>query len=702
MRTSVRSGIAAIFMLFLLAALAAAASAQEQEKDATATLPLKRIVLFNAGVGFFEHAGPVRGTAEAEFQFHVEDINDLLKSMVVQDLGGRISTVSYASKDPIAKTLRSFAIDLTENPTLADLLNQVRGQRVALEVPDKLTGMIVGVEKKKRKVAEDEVIEVDMLNLLGDEGLRWLPLDTVNRIQFLDEKVDAEFRKALALLATARATDKKIVTLKFQGEGEREVRVGYIQEAPVWKTSYRLVLDKDKPPFLQGWAIVENTTESDWTDVDLTLVSGRPISFTMDLYEPLYVPRPEEQLELYASLRPQRYEQDLAQKEKEFVRKAEVAMERQAAAPPSPGAPAAARARRAGEADRMGLAGAYAVEAKQADKKMDLGRGVQAVATAGEVGELFRYDIGMPVTLPRQQSAMLPIVNQEVKGEKLSIYNSSVHPKHPLNGVRLTNSTDLHLMQGPITVFDDSVYAGDAMINDLPPGSERLISYAMDLNLEVAAQTKSQPDQIVSLRLVKGTMLITRKFHRAVEHTLKNSGDEAKKVLLEYPVTPDWTLLEPKEPAEKTRDQYRFAVEAKPGETARLTVEEERIERQQLALTNLDDNAIQMYLSAPSVSEAAKKALAEVARQRHEIAQVSTERGQLEQQIQAITQEQTRIRENMRQLDRTSELYKRYVKKFDEQEDQIEQLRGKIQELQAKENELRKALDEYLMGLDVQ
>lgn len=703
MRNLVRYGIAMKLVLSLLAATAAAAAPQEEQGEGkTATLPLKRIVLFNAGVGFFEHAGQVRGTAEAEFQFNVEDINDLLKSMVVQDLGGRISTVSYGSKDPIAKTLRSFAIDLTENPTLADLLNQVRGQRVALEVPDKLTGMIVGVEKKKRKVGDDEVVEVDMLNLLGDEGLRSLPLDTVNRIQFLDEKLDAEFRKALTLLASARATDKKVVTLKFQGDGEREARVGYVQEAPVWKTSYRLVLDKEKPPFLQGWAIVENTTESDWTDVDLTLVSGRPISFTMDLYEPLYVPRPEEQLELYASLRPQRYEQDLAMREKEFARKAaqvELQVERLAAAPP---APAEARARRAGAADRMGLQGAYSMEGKQADKKMEFGRGVQAVATAGEVGELFRYDIGMPVTLPRQQSAMLPIVNQEVKGEKLSIYNSSVHPKHPLNGIRLTNSTDLHLMQGPITVFDDGVYAGDAMINDLPPGSQRLISYAMDLNLEVATQTKSQPDQITSLRLVKGTMLVTRKFQRAVEHTLKNSGDEAKKVLIEYPITPDWTLIQPKEPAEKTRDQYRFAVETKPGEPARLTIEEERIERQQLALTNLDDNAIQMYLAAPSVSEAAKKALAEVARRRHEIEQVSAERRQLEQQIQAITQEQARIRENMQQLDRTSELYKRYVKKFNEQEDQIEQLRGKIQELQGKENELRKALDEYLMGLDVQ
>ncbi len=701
MRFPLNLVISAILALPLLAAAQPAASAQNQQKQRSEHLPLERVVLFNAGVGFFEHAGQVEGDAEAEFRFKVEDINDLLKSMVVQDLGGgRVSTVSYESKDPIAKALSSFAIDLTENPTLAELLNQVRGEQVELEAPEKTTGMIVGVETKKRKVDDDEVVEIEVLNLLTEDGLRSLPLDTVSRIRFVDEKLDTEFRKALALLASAHATDSKTVTLGFHGEGQREVRVGYIQETPIWKTSYRLVLDDEKSPLLQGWAIVENTTKDDWADVDLTLVSGRPISFVMDLYEPLYMPRPEEELELYASLRPQRYEQDMAARQKESLRKSRG--EAKAELAQEPAAPAEPRRRSGAAGARLGLSYAAAAPGKPADNKMDFGRGLQAVASAAEVGELFRYDIAMPVTLPRQQSAMLPIVNQDVKGAKLSIYNVKVHPKHPLNGLRLTNSTDLHLMQGPITVFDDGVYAGDAMINDLPPGSERLISYAMDLDTEVATESKSQPEQIVSLRLVKGTMLVSRKYHRGVTYTVKNSGDETEKVLIEYPITPDWTLVEPKEPAEKTRDHYRFAVEAAPGEPAKLAVEEERIERQQLALTNLDDNTIQMYVAAPSVSEEAKEALSKVAERRNEIEQVASDRQQLEQQVQAIAQEQERIRENMGRLDRTSELYQRYVKKFSEQEDRIEQLRAKIDELAAKEKELRRSLDEYLMGLDIQ
>ncbi len=684
--------------LSCLVLLAVTAAAEQKSVD----LPLKRVVLFSSGVGYFEHDGEVEGDAQAELQFRVGDVNDLLKSMVVEDLdGGHISTVDYGSKDPISKTLGSFSIDLTKNPTLADLLIQIRGERVEVEAPSKITGQIVGVEKKTRKLENDEVITVDVLNLLTDEGLRSVPLDTVSRIQLLNEKLNAELHKALGILATAHATDKKTVTLQFRGEGKRRVRVGYIQETPVWKTSYRLVLDEKKAPFLQGWAIVENTSETDWNNVNLTLVSGRPISFTMDLYQPLYVPRPQEQLELYASLRPQRYGQDLAKRE-ELLRERVALGEAKAVAAKPAEAPALAAAEGVERGARQ-LFGRVAgpVAGEKADR-ISLGRGVQVTAAAGEVGELFQYDIAVPVTLPRQQSAMLPIVNQEIKGQKVSIYDQSVQPKHPLNGLQLTNSTKLHLMQGPITVFDGGVYAGDAIMGDVPPGGQRLISYALDLETEVAPEMKPETGQMVSLQLIKGTAIVSHKQMRTVEYTVKNSGSHEKTVLIEYPIREGWTLVQPKEPTEKTRDMYRFAVPAKPGDPAKLTVQEECLQRQQIALTNLDDQAIQLYLSAPVVGEKVKKALQEIVRQKQQLQQVAMQRAQVEQQVQAIVQEQTRIRQNMDRLDRASELYKRYVKKFGEQEDQIEKLRVETEKLMAKEQELRKVLDEFMANLDVQ
>ena len=254
-------------------------------KEGDSSLALSRVVLFSSGVGFFEHTGQIRDNAKVELKFKVKDINDLLKSMVVQDLdGGHVSTVGYGSNDPLEKRLSSFAIDLNGNPRLAALLEQIRGERVEVEAPNKITGTIIGLEIRKQEIAKDRIVDLDVLNLLCDDGLRSIVLENTSHVKLLNERLDAELRKALAALAGARATDKKTVTLNFQGEGPRKVRVGYVEEAPVWKTSYRLVLADEKPAFLQGWAIVENPTEEDWKDVRLTLVSGRPISFVMDLY----------------------------------------------------------------------------------------------------------------------------------------------------------------------------------------------------------------------------------------------------------------------------------------------------------------------------------------------------------------------------------------------------------------------------------
>ena len=683
--------------------LGAAASGAE---EGSANLPLKRVVLFSSGVGYFQHDGPVTDNAKVELKFKVENINDLLKSMVVEDQGGQVSTVNYGSKDPITKTLKSFAIDLTTNPTLGDLLNQARGEQVELDAPNKITGTILGVEKRKKEVDKEKVVEIEILNLLTADGLRAVPLDAIGRIKLTNEKLDAELRKALALLASSHSTDKKTVTLSFQGNGSRQARVGYVQETPVWKTSYRLELADKKAPFLQGWAIVENTTEEDWSGVALTLVSGRPISFTMDLYQPLYVPRPQVELELYSSLRPQVYGQDLAKKEAEFgelkAQDRAAMLGRRMAKP----AEAPAKGAMAGTAGGFGFRadgrqlGEVAMEAMP-PLDLQISRGVQSVAQAQNVGELFQYAIGTPVSLPRQQSAMLPIVNEEVQGEKVSIYNQGVQPKHPLNGLRLKNSTKLHLMQGPITVFDDNTYAGDAKIEDLAPGSERLISYALDLDTEVSPESKGKPQQLLAVRLIKGTLIATHKSVRTHDYTVKNSGRKAKKVLIELPLEPDWKLVAPEKPEEKARDRYRFAVEAKPGEPAKLHVEEERTDSQSIALTNIDDATIGIYLRAKVVSEKVKSALAEVIKRKAELNQVTQRRAQLQQKVNEISEEQNRIRQNMPQIDRTSDLYKRYVKKFSDQEDEIEKLRTQIQQAQAEENGLRKSLDGYLMGLDL-
>jgi hypothetical protein len=664
-----------------------AATSIRGEPEQTATIPLKRVVLFTSGVGFFEHDGEVSGDARVDLTFNSRAMNDLLMSLVVEDLGGgKVSTVGYPSKTPIAETLKTFSIDLSGRPTLAQLLDQVRGEQVELEAPSKIIGTIVGVGKRKKIVAPNEVVESDVLDLLTDSGLRAIPLDTASRVKLLNARLDADLRKALAVLATAHGADQRTVTLHFLGKGQRPVRIGYVQEMPTWQCSYRLVLDETKPAWLQSWATVDNITDTDWNNVSLSLVSGRPISFRMDLYEPLFVPRPEVKLDLYSALRPQRYGEALQKSELErrareldknaaLAERADALKAGVAAAPAAPGAGGVA---------------------------WDLRRGVEAVSSASAVGELVQYTVATPVTLTRQRSALLPIINTAIKGEKVAIYDETVLAKHPLNGLKLVNPTDLYLMPGPITVLDGGTFAGDAIIDGIAPHGERLISYGVDLDVEVAPEAKPSPEQIVKVQLVKGVMTVTQKLTRAKVYNIKNTGTKPQKLLILYPSDPAWTLVEPQQATEKTRNQYRFAVASKAGEPTTFVVREERTVGQQITLSNVNEDQIRFYLSSTTVSDKTKAALADIFKRKQAIGELAGKRQQLEGQVQSIDKDQARIRQNMAQLDRTSDLYKRYVTMLSDQEERLAAYSKEIQSLVQQENTLRNSLNEYLMGLNLQ
>jgi hypothetical protein len=690
------------------AALALAAVAAPA---ADAPLPLERVVLFTSGVGYYQHGGTIVDEATVEMQFAAADVNDLLKSMVVLDPGGGPPTVSYASRDPVTKTLGTFAVNLTDNPSLGELLGRLRGQRVELDAATPVAGTVVGVEQRRVEIGEDQAVEKQFLTVLTADGLRTLPLDAVSRVKLADPRLQAELEKALAVLALAADNEKKGVAIAFSGAGERPVTVGYVRESPIWKTSYRLLLDADTAvtkAALQGWAIVENTTDADWKNVRLSLVSGRPISFVMDLYQPLYLPRPLVEPELHASLRPQVYGQSMSDAEKQLTqaggRLDELAARgrgdarRALAKAAAPAAPASMTA-------DGGVVGGRAMDESgvvAGGAWFGTAGVTRSLAQGSDLGELFRYEIEKPVTLERQRSAMLPIVGGEIEAERVAIYDDRVLAKHPLSGLRLRNTTDSHLMQGPVTVYDQrGGYSGDARIEDMAPGTERLVSYAVDLDVEVVPRVEGRPEEIVSVRLAKGTLVAARKLARAKVFEIKNSGTEPVKVLVEHPLEAGWTLVKPEAPQEKTRDRSRFAVAAEPGKTATLEVVEEMPLEETHAITNLDDDRILFYSRVNATSPAVRESLAEVIRRKRDLEQLARDRQIREQALATIDQEQARIRGNMGTIDRGSDLFNQYVKKLTGQEQRIETLRGEIAALQEREQEARKGLDAYLLALDV-
>ena len=659
-----------------------------------AALPLSKIMLYSSGVGYFQHDGSLNNRTQFDLRFNVSQINDILKSLVVQDFGGgKVSTITYGSRDPVTKTLGSFGINLNGNPTLGQILTQVRGEPVEVTAPNPITGTLLGVEKKTESIGEGSqhrTIEREYVTLLTEDGFRSLSLANVQRIKLTNPSLNAELHQALAALAMNRDAQKKTVSITFDGTGSRQARVAYLTETPVWKTTYRLVLEEDKAPYLQGWAIVENQTPQDWRNVKLSLVSGRPISFTMDLYQPLYNPRPLVQPELYAHLKPQTY--------------GDAMDELKPVAPFSPARSEMKKERLPGKLAQGLTAGRANAPAAAVASEMDMGsleEGVAPTAMAEDKGELFEYRIDQPVNLAKHTSALLPIIGQTLQGQKVSLYNQNVNVKHPMTGYRLKNTSALHLMQGPITLFESGTYAGDARIEDLPPGQDRLISYALDLKTEVEPKLEGGTQELATVSLKKGTMLISRRLVEDRTYLVKNRDAKAKTVLIEQPYRADWKLAEPKEPAERTRDLYRFSVSVDPGKSASLRVKETLPLQESILLMESGIDQIIYYQQAKEVGSKVKEALQRVVQLRNKLDETRIQRTRLDHRTAEITAEHARIRENMQRLQQNSDLYTRYVKKLDQQETELEKLRKEIENLKNVEEEQRRELQSYVMNLDV-
>lgn len=706
-------GLAALFAApAWLRARPAGKQAEDAGPGATA-LPVGQVVLFSSGVGMFQREGTVEGDARVDLRFPAGDVNDLLKSMVLRDLdGGHVSAVSYDSNAPIERTLKSFAVNLTGNPTFADILHQTRGEKVevTLSTPgaSALSGTIVGIEVKKHAVNK-EVVEHQVLNLFSTDGLRSVKLSEVQRVRFLNPSLDAEVRKALDTLALSHDAQKRSVSIRFAGKGKRRVTVGYVIENPIWKTSYRLVLGAkaEEKPYLQGWAVVENHTDEDWKDVRLALVSGRPISFQMDLYQSLFLPRPVVTMELFQGLRPVAYDgtmtgdaeegreqkrvqgQPLNSLEEAELRVKEAELRYR-------GAEKAARTV-TGSISRDDLGAAKVTLDRYKMEHKRLVESLQLVTTATKLGDSFEYRIDRPVTLPRQKSALLPIVSQDVQATRVSVYNERVQARYPLLGLRFKNTSGLHLTQGPVTVFEGSRYAGDAQLKDVQPGEERLLSFAVDLGTEVNPVPSPNSGHILKVKAVKGVLETTVKTQQGKKYAVKNRTAQERLLLIEHPVNSAFHLVGTK-PVETTAEAYRFEVKVPPDAARDLVVTEERDDFQSVALSSQSDDQVRVLLTQKALTPKVKEGLQKALALRQAVEKAKSAVAEQKQHLDAIAKDQERLRANLKDMPATANAYKRYLAKFDEQETQIEKHQAEIKALEATLRTQQKAFDDFLVA----
>jgi hypothetical protein len=427
----------------------------------------------------------------------------------------------------------------------------------------------------------------------------------------------------------------------------------------------------------------------------------------MDLYNPLYINRPTVEPELFASLRPVTYrggfggqsgkeQQNAIRDLQEFDRfdakeKRAGAMKGAAKSDESlrfapPGMPAD---------------GKYAKDlAAEMGRRPELGVAGNA-ATAGALGDFFQYAIDHPVTLARQKSAMLPIVGKDIEGQKVSIYNQNVQKTHPLLGLKFKNTSGAHLNQGPITVFEGSVYAGDTRVLDVQPNEERLVSYAIDLGTEVDPQVGPGTQKITSVKAVRGIVTTKTLLTEEKKYRIINRSQTDRTLLIEHAnrTNQQFKLVDTEKPVEDTPDVYRFQTPVKAGETKTFTVKEEKEIAGSITLTNNADDTIRHFINlaeaSPALKEQLKKALEvkggwDVARR--ELAQVVAD-------LQRLNVDQDRIRKNLRETPKEAEVYATYLKKLSDQEKEIDALTAKQKKLMDDEFNTRKKYDDFLANI---
>jgi len=657
-------------------------------------LALNKVVLFKSGVGYFELRGRVQAGEGVPLAFKRDQMNDLLKSLTVLNLtGGGIGNVVYDSQKTAAQELSDYTFELKKGDGLPQVLEQLQGSPVELTTGNSVfKGTVVGVER--RMTLDGEVqIPLFYLSILDTSGqFRSFQTDEIVGIRFLDRKLNQEMERYLEILFRNLRKDEKTVVFTPTGKGMQEIFVSYVVEAPVWKATYRIVLpemNQGKKPFLQGWAIVDNVSGTDWKDVDLRLVSGLPVSFVQNLYDPQYIHRPVVRTETEAPAAPAMVE-------------AGMQADRMLMAPaPMPKAEMKrAKAVAAGRETETAPREAIPIPERMRELKAD-------VATR-EVGEMFEYRIDHPVSIQRNQSALVPIVAKEMDAESVDLYNEAARPGNPLAAVRLKNTTGLTLEGGTVTVFQGGSYAGEALTPTLKPNEQRYIAYAVDLGLHVHTRAGTKTEEVDRVVINRGVL---RMHHAVIEtktYTLDNKGPRVKTVVIDHPYHPDWKLLNTEKPIETTDNYLRFEVNAPALKATAFSVREMRDSWESISVSNLTSDQIVLFAGRKYLDPKIHKQLEKIVSLKSDINAVDRDLKAIEKNREQIFIDQKRLRDNLQGLGQTTEekeLRSRYIQQLNEQETYLEKERGREKvlegQLEAKQKEMNALIAALEQDLDV-
>ncbi|HEX4488625.1 MAG TPA: carboxypeptidase regulatory-like domain-containing protein [Terriglobales bacterium] len=767
-----------LFLVFLASAMLAQTA---KPTEPSARIPVKKIVLYKNGVGYFEHSARVHGNQELNIDFTTAQLNDALKSLTAVDLGeGRISSVRYNSVAPLEERLKALRLPFGINISQAEFLAAARGSRVeAHSGSASASGRLLSVETEQVTSDKGTSRPVTKFSLMGDNGeVRNFELGPGTSVRLAERELSDEVGKYLNLLSSSRARDLRRMTISATGTGDRDVFVSYISEVPIWKSTYRIILPS-KPsdkPLLQGWAIVDNTVGEDWKDVRLSLVAGSPQSFIQEISQPYYARRPVVDLPQSVMLTPQAHEGTL-----KSLPLSNLNMDSVARLAPGvagsvgsgglygivsdmsggtvPGAQVTVRNEETGVSQsttsdangkyqffnvpagnsalfvnssgfqRFDLTGFYlgvgrmneidarltvgsvsesitvqaapAVLNSESAELSQVARNQHIEADGKEQGDYFAYDIKQPVSIGKNQSALVPVLQAHVDIEKVSLWNEE--SKEIRRALWLKNSSDYTLDSGTFNILESDTFGGEGVLETVHPDERRLLSYAADPALRIVMDQESHEQPYNHVSILKGVMILTREDRDSRKYTLHNSDTTPRQVVIEHPAREGWKLAEGGKPEETTPSFLRFRVAVAPGQTEELKIEEFHPEASQYQLSDLDDDQVELISQEP-LTPAVHDALKRVIDQKQKIDDLDDQVNSRTQEITAVEKDQTRVRENMKALKGSAEeraLVQRYTRQLDQQEDRLNVLNKEITDLRArkssKESELQKMIQAIVM-----
>ena len=659
--------IVTLLPLFLTAALAA-------------DLPVREVILYKSGVGYFARSGQLAPGEGARLDFKATDMNDVLKSLTVADNSGTaIRGLRYDSSQPLEQKLAEFPFRVADGQQLSAFLDHLRGARVELKsAAETLAGTMVSA----RLIAGDEKQpEREQLILLLDSGdLRTVDLGAIASLRFPDAKLQAQLKDYLAAVAQSRSKDKRSVYIDSADAKARTVSASYMIPQPLWKSSYRLLFDAKGEATLEGWAIVDNVTGDDWTNVRLAVVSGRPVSFISRLYEPFYVQRTTADVDNAYAQAPVVYEGGI-----------------ESPKPPPPPPPAAA-------APRQFNAGALArqrVTVNAESVSVNANSSITPKIESQELGDLFEYRFAEPVTIHKNESAMLPFLQQRIAARKILIYTED-YGQNPMSAAELTNNTGKTLDGGPITVFEGDSYGGEALMTTVKNADKRLISYAVDLGTRIGSDEDSGKERIIEVHANRGVITTKSAQRETTTYTIRNVDAKPKTLIIERPIEENQKVISPK-PVESTATAHRFEVKLAPSATTKFEVVEEGSDSSTIVVSNVTSEVLVACTSQKAISDAGRRALQQIVDQKAKIAAIDASIRQTHSEMDEITQAENRLRQNIQTLNSVSgqrDQVQTWSQQLASEEVQYAKLRDQAADLDKQKAGLQNSLNDVIDKLE--